>query len=147
MEFLMFLGLAILGGGVMAVAIRTLGIRLPQSPAQDGAQEHRTLSPDAINLSSIQVAGVGGLGLVAVSLGVALSMPAVGVPIAAGVVAGAFMAILLIRRRRRQGILPSSTKGPGAKTILVAGRDGETPLAREDDAAPGRANRLLHVAG
>jgi hypothetical protein len=123
---------------------------LPRDLESDAGVDHRPLSPDAINLSSIQVAGVGGLGMVAVSVIVALSMPAVGVPVGAGLVTGALMAWFLIQRRRRRGVMPSSSKGPGANTILAIDAidatdaiDTRDEQANQSDSAPGKSPRRV----
>ena len=135
MEVLMELvGLGLLGGCLMAMLISRVRIQ-PRDFETASGQDRRTLSPDDINMSSIRVAGVGGLGMVAVSLVVALTMPAVGIPVGAGLAMGALMASFLIYRRRRQGVMPSSTKGPGANTILaIDGRD--EPAADPVDTEP-----------
>ncbi len=147
MEVLMELvGLGLVGGCLMAFLISKLRF-LPRDLESDAGVDHRPLSPDAINLSSIQVAGVGGLGMVAVSVIVALSMPAVGVPVGAGVVTGALMAWFLIQRRRRRGVMPSSSKGPGANTILaidaVDAIDTRDEQANQADSAPGKSPRRV----
>lgn len=141
MEVLMeLIGLGLLGGCLMAVLISRIRI-LPRDVQTGAALDHRPLSPDDINLSSIRVAGVGGLGMVAVSVIVSLTMPAVGVPVGVGLITGALMAWFLIYRRRRQGIMPSSTRGPGANTILaIDGREG--PAQDPADAEPRDSVRL-----
>ena len=53
-------------------------------------------------------AGIGGLGLVAMALAVALDVPRIGQTVALGLVLGAVFAAILIGRRRRRGPLPSS---------------------------------------
>ena len=76
------------------------------------------LSSDVINMSRIRVAGVGGLGLVAMALNVAIFMPSIGVPVAIGLLLGAVFALILILQRRRQGPMPSSGRQAGANTTL-----------------------------
>jgi hypothetical protein len=136
--------LGLLGGCLMAALISRIPIQ-PRDIETRAGLDHRPLSPDDINMSSIRVAGVGGLGMVAVSVIVALTMPAIGVPVGAGLVTGTLMAWFLIHRRRRQGVMPSSTKGPGANTILaIDGR--EESAAGPTDAAPrGSARQGLPI--
>ena len=86
------------------------------------------------NMSSIKVAGVGGLGLVAMALWVALNVPRIGTSIGIGLALGALLAVVLVLRARRDGPLPSSGKGTGASTVLeLQGRPAsEAPRPRHD---------------
>lgn len=131
-------GLGLLGGCLTAVLISRFRIQRGSPTVDTSAAIQRPLSPDDINLSSIRVAGVGGLGMIAVCIIVALTMPAVGLPVAIGLGAGILMAVVLIRWRRRAGVLPSATNGPGAKTLLqgdvaVAERQGTARTDRKKD--------------
>ncbi len=87
---------------------------------------------DVINMSRIRVAGIGGLGLVAMALVVAWDLPRIGLTLAAGAVTGSILAVVLILRRRQTGAMPSSGRSPGANTTLSI----DTPLSPEnvDDA-------------
>ena len=58
------------------------------------------ISTDAINISRIPVAGVGGLGLVAMAFIVAWFVPAIGVSLAVAAIAGVALAVALIAWRR-----------------------------------------------
>jgi hypothetical protein len=111
-------GLGLVGGFVIALLIIKLHGHL-RGPSSAEAFVHRPLSTDVINMASIKVAGIGGLGMVFVSALVALTIPAVGLSVGTGLVTGIVMALFLIRRRRRAGVLPSSSKGPGANTTLA----------------------------
>lgn len=73
---------------------------------------------DAINMAHIRVAGVGGLGLVAMALVVAAFVPSIGASLALGAALGAVVAIVLIVWRRRVGPMRSSGRRPGANTTL-----------------------------
>jgi hypothetical protein len=73
---------------------------------------------DAINMAHIRVAGVGGLGLVAMALAVAAFVPSIGAALALGAALGAVAAIVLIVWRRRVGPMCSSGQRPGANTTL-----------------------------
>jgi hypothetical protein len=77
-----------------------------------------TGSTDVINAARIRVAGVGGLGLVAMALVVAWFVPRIGRTLAVGLVLGGIFALVLILGRRRTGAMPSSGLRPGANTIL-----------------------------
>lgn len=103
-----------LGGIVLAIAFvhfqrRSLNRRDPfqgDSPT------------DVINISRIRVAGIGGLGLVAMATIVAIAVPGIGVPLAVSAVLGVVMAVGLIALRRRSGPMPSSGQQAGANTTL-----------------------------
>ena len=58
-------------------------------------------SPDHINMAHIRVAGVGGLGLVAMAAVVAWNVPEIGDVMAFALVAGVVLAVALIAWRRR----------------------------------------------
>ncbi|PYR59428.1 MAG: hypothetical protein DMF91_14845 [Acidobacteria bacterium] len=56
-----------------------------------------------INISAIPVAGIGGLGMIAIAAVIAITMPLVRWVVLSGAVAGTLLggALILIRRRRR----------------------------------------------
>jgi len=85
---------------------------------------------DAINIARIRVAGVGGLGLLAMATVVAWFVPRIGQTLLLGVTLGVFLAAILIIRRHRVGPLPSSGRRPGANTMLSI----EYSLCTEDKA-------------
>jgi hypothetical protein len=107
-------------GGVVLALLLMLAHRLVPGRAKfdafaQGREAGRT---DVINISSIRVAGVGGLGLIVMALVLAWSIPRIGQTIAIGAVLGAGLAAVLILRRRRLGPLPTSAGRPGANTTL-----------------------------
>jgi hypothetical protein len=73
---------------------------------------------DVINMSRIRVAGVGGLGLVAMALTVALELPRVGATLTIALAGGLAVAIAVILYRRRRGPLPSSGSDAHARTFV-----------------------------
>ena len=73
---------------------------------------------DVINISAIRVAGVGGLGLVVMAVGLAWTFPSVGRALTLGAGLGVVLAVALIAYRRRVGPLPTSASEPGANTTL-----------------------------
>jgi hypothetical protein len=106
-----------LGGLIIAMVI----IRRQRTPGDHAAPavfHEERLSTDVINMAHIKVAGVGGLGLVAVSVVVALFLPSIRQPVAVGLVLGALLGAVLILRRRQAGPMPSSGRRPGANTTL-----------------------------
>ena len=62
------------------------------------------LEPAPINMAHIRVAGVGGLGLIAIAVVTAFVLPDAGIPVASGLILGVVLAGVLIlwRSRRRQ---------------------------------------------
>ena len=73
---------------------------------------------NVINIASVRVAGIGGLGLMAMALIVAVFVPSIGVSLAIAAVLGTVLAVGLILWRRRTGPMPSSGRHPGANTVL-----------------------------
>lgn len=99
-------------------------------------------STDVINMASIKVAGVGGLGLVAMAAAVALDVPRIGQTLAIGAVCGLLIAAVMIYRRRSSGSLPSSGERIGASTILSI---DAPPAPQDDDDRPAPPKRLSTV--
>jgi hypothetical protein len=60
-----------------------------------------TLSTDVINIAHIRVAGIGGLGLVAMAAVVAWNVPAIGTAVAMALTAGVVLGVGLIVWRGR----------------------------------------------
>src|SRR5262245_27833019 len=102
-----FLLVVLLGGGAFALLLVKLKSRPSTSTIPD-MSGRETRSTDAINMAHIRVAGVGGLGLVAVAGIVALDIPSIGQSLAIGFVFGVGFAAFLILKRRRVGPMPSS---------------------------------------
>jgi hypothetical protein len=80
-------------------------------------------SPALINMSRIQVEGLGGLGMVAAVVVVAVSDPRIRLAIIMASVLGVGLALVLIAMRRRTGALWSSGDGPDEGSPLRI--DGE----------------------
>lgn len=96
-----------------------------------------TISTDVINISRIRAAGLGGLGLCAMALVVAVFVPSIRLAVAAGILSGVALAVVLILRRRRTDPLPSSGGSAGANVILSidqpatqTGEKGDSPPTR-----------------
>ena len=92
--------LVVLLGGSVFAAMMALTNRRPSSGLVSRSVVE-PLSPDAINMSHIRVEGVGGLGLIAAGVVIALYLPGVGVSLVAGVGLGAAIAVGLILYRSR----------------------------------------------
>jgi hypothetical protein len=128
----------ILGGVVLAL----LFIWVKGWPAR--ADDDGRLEPPStnmINMARIRVTGVGGLGMVAMSIVVAIFVPRIRLTMAIALVLGGALAAALIALRRRQGPL-GSTSFPGAHSMLSL--DASTPPRPADSETPlPRAPRLV----
>jgi hypothetical protein len=122
----LFQALGFLGGVLVVVFLMRLKGGQQTGPPADPFRAR--LSSDVINIARTPVAGIGGLGLVAMALAVALDVPRIGRTVAVGLVLGALFAAILISWRRRQGPLPSSGQSAGANTTLSI----DTPPASTD---------------
>ena len=89
---------------------------MSQQPSRTGKPMPFAL--DMFNLAHIRVAGGAGLGLVAICVLVAVTIPAIGVPLGIGGVLSAFAASVIIRRRRTAGPMRSSAQAGGANTTF-----------------------------
>jgi hypothetical protein len=125
-----------IGGAALAAIIFRL--QRPQ-----GTADHVRFPPtDVINAAHIRVAGVGGLGLVAMATAVALAVPRIRLTLAIGCVLGFGLAAVLISYRRRRGPLVSSGRSGGANTTLSI--DGVPPAPGAEDGS--NQERLSTVA-
>ena len=102
----------------------------PFARQPDGSQH------DVINVSAIRVAGIGGLGLIAVSVGLAFTFPRIGQSLMLAAVLGVAMAAGLILYRRRTGPMPSSGRQSGSNTTLAI--DQPEPRASDTQPPPGQ---------
>jgi hypothetical protein len=75
-------------------------------------------SPALINMAHIRVEGLGGLGLVAAVVAVAIADSRIRVATIAAALLGTALALTLIAIRRRTGAMPSGGDGPDARSIL-----------------------------
>ena len=88
-----------LGGLVIAAIIVLLERRRHEVPSVVLPYRPLPISTDVINMASIKVTGIGGLGLVAMSAAVALNVPRIFEATAMGLGLGVCMAVILIARR------------------------------------------------
>jgi hypothetical protein len=114
--------------GGLAFALLTAALRT-RSRDRSTDTFRDNLSTDVINMARIRVAGVGGLGLIAMAAVVAWFVPRIGQTLLIGLVLGVVFAGVMILRRRRSGPMPSSGRRPGANTILSI----DQPVPPEDD--------------
>ena len=129
----------LLGGVVIAVAIAMLRHRF-RSRLSKAAEGREPVA--AIDISSIRVAGIGGLGLVAMAVAVAWTFPRIGFTMELGLLLGALMAVALIIARRRFGSMPSSGQHGGANTTLAI--DEREPSRESDSERTDLTRRSTH---
>ena len=75
-------------------------------------------SPSLINMANIKVEGVGGLGMLAAVVAVAVTDPRIRLATIVAAVLGLGLALVLIAMRRRTGALPSGGDGPEDRSML-----------------------------
>jgi len=136
MEPIIILAIAgVVGGLAMAAWLFRFNRTHGANPLDAGAPQDGPT--DVINMAHIRVEGVGGLGLLLMALAVAAGIPQIGKSMAAGLLLGGLMAIILIRRRMSAGPMPSSGQRPGANTTLAIDApeptsEAQTPSNRHD---------------
>jgi len=128
MGLTLFLVLAVAGGILVAFLMTVAHRRWSGRQAETFAKDWGPGRTDVINIASIRVAGVGGLGLVAMALALAWAIPRIGQTVALGAALGMGLAVVLILWRRRAGPIPTSGSRMGANTTLSI----DQPLRPED---------------
>jgi hypothetical protein len=116
--FAVILAPAIVGGLVVAAVLLWRRPGAPRSmPVRDVFGDDAA-STDVINMAHIKVAGLGGLGFVAVAFVTAVTIPRIGVTIAIAAAGGALIALAIILWRRTHDPLPSTGSTPGAHKLV-----------------------------
>ena len=111
--------LIVVPGLIGGVAIALLMAALRKRAGKDTSEASgEPFSTDVINMAHIRVAGIGGLGLIAMAAVVAWFVPRIGQTLLIGLVLGVVFAGVMILRRRRSGPMPSSGRRSGANAIL-----------------------------
>ena len=129
-------------GGLVMVRRRRFG---SQPPAFVPPSEEIVSPTDVINAAHIRVAGIGGLGLVAMSAVIAIALPRVGTAVLLGLIGGAIAAFAIVKYRLKHGPVGSSDHGlPGARTMLI---DDQSSHRDEDSAANQRQIETFVTAG
>jgi len=82
-------------------------------------------SPSLINMANIRVEGIGGLGMVAAIVIVAVTDSRIRLATIIALVLGGGLAVMLIAMRRRTGSLPSVGDGPNDRSVLHLEDDGQ----------------------
>jgi hypothetical protein len=105
-----FAGIAMLGvagGGIIAVILHWKLLHWTTLPP--AADPFAGRGPtDIVNMSSVRVAGVGGLGMVVVAIAMVFQFDQAAWLMFSGLTGGIVIALMLRRRHRREGIYPSS---------------------------------------
>jgi hypothetical protein len=112
--FIVIMVPGLLGGVLVALLIVRFSTR-SQRVSNDGGLAPP--STNMINMASIRVSGIGGLGMVAMAVTVAIFVPRIRLTMAIALLLGGALAGGLIALRRRNGPLPSSSH-PGAHSML-----------------------------
>jgi hypothetical protein len=103
-----------------------------------------------INMAHIRIEGVGGLGMVAAVVAVAVADPRIRLAMIVAAVLGAGLALVLIAKRRRTGALPSNGDGPDDRSMLHLDAERRTNLrgvrGTIDHLERAGAMRCLHSA-
>jgi hypothetical protein len=132
MEPIFVLAVASVAGGLaMAAWLFRFNRGRSRNPLDAGARQGGPT--DIINMAHIRVEGVGGLGMVLMAIAIALGVPQIGKSLAAGLLLGALMAVVLIRWRRAAGPIPSSGQRPGANTMLAIDAPESAPPPQPPD--------------
>jgi len=140
---------AILGGLALALLIPKLRRRTPLVAVPRPLDPP---SPALINMASIRVEGIGGLGMVAAVIVVAITDPRIRMAIIAAAVLGIGLALTLIAMRKESGGLPSGDDGPDGRLPLGLDRGPVAPRVPHEPPPAGTGNgtrsslgRLLHA--
>lgn len=136
--FLMIVVPGLLGGLVMALLFNRMHGRQDVGPRESRLEPPST---NLINMATIRVAGVGGLGLVAMATTLAIFMPVIRFAMLTALVLGVGMALVLIVRRRRFGPLPSGGQHPGAHSMFPI----ESASTADSDKPRSSSRKLLNA--
>jgi hypothetical protein len=124
--------IVIISGFIGGLVIALLFARLNRRSEETDPFAAERPSTDIINMARIRVVGIGGLGLVAMAVVVAIVIPRIRELLSLGLVLGALFGVALVLWRRRAGPMPSSGRGLGANTTLsIDGRRASAPQRSE----------------
>jgi hypothetical protein len=102
-------------------------------------------SPSLINMANIKVEGVGGLGMLAAVVAVAVTDPRVRLAMIVAAGLGVGLALVLIAIRRRTGALPSTGDGPEDRSMLHLGIEGPERAERRRTSRAGVRATIEHL--
>lgn len=137
METALALALPGLVGGVVLAAVLA---RLNRTPSTHLSRRPRLqpISPDAINMAHIPVAGVGGLGMMAAAVIIALNLPEIGFAMLIALMLGVITAGgLIVHRSRSNGAggggdneMPPRVLALNLRSPRDSGNEGQLPGSR-----------------
>jgi hypothetical protein len=116
MEPLLFILVPGLFGGLVLAMLIARNRR--ETPATFVPRRLAAPSPALINMAHIQIEGVGGLGMVAAVITVALADSRIRLATLLAAAFGLGLALVLIAVRRRSGAMPSGGDGPEDRSML-----------------------------
>lgn len=120
--------MVIIPGFIGGLVVALLMTRFNRTPEDSDPFTAERPSTDIINMARIRVAGIGGLGLVAMAAVVAVVIPRIRQSLLLGLALGVLFGAVLVWWRRRAGPMPSSGQRPGANTTLAI----DEPAVHED---------------
>jgi hypothetical protein len=129
----------LVGGLVLALLIA--GHR-PGTPSVVVPRHLAAPSPSLINMANIRIEGVGGLGMVAAVVAVAVADPRIRLATILAAVLGAGLALVLIAMRRHTGALPSNPDNRSTLGIDSERRRRHPAGVRRTDGQVERAGAL-----
>ena len=137
---LILLVLGIVGGIVLSLAI---GRNRRGTPPTFVPRRLEAPTPALINMAHIRVEGIGGLGMVAAVIAVAIADSRIRFAIIIALVLGAGLALAMIALRRRGGPLPSAGDGPDDRSLLHIDTGRRRSLSpHESEKTGGRPARI-----
>lgn len=136
---LILLVLGLVGGVVLSLAI---GRNRRGTPPTFVPRRLEAPTPALINMAHIRVEGIGGLGMVAAVIAVAIADSRIRLAIIIALVLGAGLAFALIAVRRRAGPLPSAGDGPDDRSMLHIGTDRRPLSPHEPEKTGSRPARI-----
>ena len=116
-------------GGLCIAALLAWLNRRPSPAGVVSRSKLEPLSPDTINMAHIRVAGIGGLGLVAACLIIAMYLPELRYAMSFSLGLGVALAAILIAARAKTRRAAPGDRGPHANAMLPL--DDEPPAAHD----------------
>ena len=132
----------VVGGLVLAGVLAWLNRTPSSTPKNRSALE--PISPDMINMAHIRVAGVGGLGMMAVSLVIAINLPEIGFALLVAAALGAIIGGGLILYRSRSNQSGQGGHGDVPPSVVMLHHDPQRTDSQSDRPLPG--NRATAIA-
>jgi hypothetical protein len=137
----------LIGGVILALFLARFrpASHAPARREPEGRPGLEPPTPGLINMARIRVDGLGGLGLVAMAIVVAVFVPRIRVEMIAALILGILLAAVLIGLRRRRGPLTSTSDHPGAHTMFELDTRSRPSGFDTNRGDAGRSERLAVV--